>query len=169
YMFDWGDNTSSNWVGPYNSGVAGEASHIWADPGEYDVRVKAKDVNGGESSWSDPVSIHILQAPIVDIGVISGGLLKISTLIKNKGEVESTGVQWSITLDGGMILLGKESNGEIPSIPAGENVTITSDIILGFGETEVTVTAEIQEGTDTRSQGGKVFLFFIYINPGGGI
>ncbi|MCK5112917.1 MAG: Zn-dependent exopeptidase M28, partial [Thermoplasmatales archaeon] len=137
--------------------------------GDYEVRAKAKDDKGGESGWSDPLSIHILQAPIMNIGVISGGFLKANTLIKNNGEVEATNVQWSITLDGGTILMGKESNGEIPSIPPGGSEPINSGLILGFGKTQITVTAEILEGTDTRTQGATVLLFFIKINPGGGI
>jgi hypothetical protein len=169
YKFDWGDGSFSNWIGPYTSGVTAEDYHSWKFPGDYEIRVKAKDDKGGESSWSDPSTIHILQAPIVDISVISGGLLKVNTKIKNNGEVEATNVQWSITLDGGTILIGKESNGEIPSIPPGGSEPINSGLILGFGNTQVTVTAEILEGTDTRTQGATVFLFYIKINPGGGI
>jgi hypothetical protein len=169
YKFDWGDNTSSNWVGPYNSGVTGEASHVWTVPGEYEIRVKAKDINEKESDWSDPSSIHILQAPIMNIGVISGGLLKVNTKINNNGEVEATNVQWSITLDGGTILMGKESMGEITSIPPGGSEPIKSGLILGFGKTQVTVTAEILEGSDTREQSGLMLLFFIKLNPSGGI
>ena len=167
YMFDWGDNTSSDWIGPYDSGITCEASHIWTDPGDYEIMVIAKDINGGISDWSDPSSIHILQAPIVDIDIISGGLFKVNAAIENNGEVESTTVQWNITLDGGTIFLGKESNGEITSIPPGGSVPITSGLILGFGKTQVTVTAEIAEGTDIRTQSGTLLLFFIYITPGG--
>jgi len=169
YKFDWGDGSFCNWIGPYASGETAEGSHLWKFPGDYEIRVKAKDDKGGESGWSDPSSIHILQAPIVDIGVISGGLLKVNTLIKNHGEVEATNVQWSITLDGGTILMGKESNGEISNIPPGRSEPINSGLILGFGKTQVTVTAEMSEGTDTRTQGATVLLFFIKVNPGGGI
>jgi len=168
YMFDWGDNTSSNWVGPYDSGVAGEASHVWTDPGEYDVRVKAKDVNGSESGWSIPLTVTIIKGPLLDMGLISGGLFRVSAVIKNIGATEATNVIWNMTLSGA-ILIGGESNGEISNIPAGGSATVTSGLIIGFGKTTVTVTAEIPEGSDTRSQGGTVFLFFIKINPSGGI
>ena len=168
-MFDWGDDTSSYWVGPYDSGVAGEASHVWTDPGEYDVRVKAKDVNGSESGWSTPLTVTIIKGPLLDMGLISGGLFRINAVIKNIGSVEATNVKWDMTLDGDTIFLGKESNGEIASISAEGQTTIHSGLILGFGKIVVTVTAEILEGSDTRSQGGTVFLFFIHINPSGGI
>jgi len=70
YKFYWGDNTSSYWVGPYDSGVAGEASHVWTDPGEYDIRVKAKDINERESDWSIPLTVTIVEGPILDMGLI---------------------------------------------------------------------------------------------------
>jgi hypothetical protein len=40
---------------------------------------------------------------------------------------------------------------------------------VGFGKIEVTVTAEIPEGSDTRQQDGTVLMFFVHINPGGDI
>ena len=168
YMFDWGDNTSSYWVGPYDSGVAGEASHVWTDAGEYDIRVKAKDVNGSESDWSIPLTVTIVEGPILDMGLITGGIFRVNAVIQNIGSTEATNVTWNMTLEGGTIFLGKESNGEISSIPAEGNATATSGLIMGFGKIRVTVTAEIPESSDTRSQGGTVLLFFIYINPGGG-
>jgi hypothetical protein len=57
YLFDWGDNTNSGWLGPYYSGEDVSASHIWSAKGSYSVRVKVKDSNGAESEWSDPLSI----------------------------------------------------------------------------------------------------------------
>ncbi len=169
YMFDWGDNTSSTWIGPYDSGVAGEASHIWIDPGEYDIKVKAKDVNGSESDWSTPLPVTIVGGPLLDMGLISGGLFRVNAVIKNNGATDTSNVKWNIILNGDSILLGKESNGEIPSIPAGGQTTVHSGLIVGFGKIEVTATAEILEGSDARQQGGTVLLFFVHINPGGGI
>ncbi|MFW6121888.1 MAG: PKD domain-containing protein, partial [Petrotogales bacterium] len=166
YMFDWDDNTSTDWVGPYDSGAMGEASHAWAEPGEYNIKVKAMDINGSESDWSEPLLINIMQAPLMDIGLINGGLFKVSVVIKNMGEVDATEVSWSITLDGG-VWIGKETSGtEI--IPAFGEKTVNSKLILGFGATTVVVTAEVPEGiSDTRSQNGKIFLFIIKVNPGG--
>ncbi|UCD12994.1 MAG: hypothetical protein JSW60_05355 [Thermoplasmatales archaeon] len=57
YWFDWGDNTSSSWVGPYVSGAPGNASHTWTLQGSYNIQVKSKDVYGMESIWSDPLSV----------------------------------------------------------------------------------------------------------------
>jgi hypothetical protein len=167
YLFDWGDGTNSDWIGPLNSGETGEASHIWPDPGEYNVTVKAKDVNDSESEWSDPLTVTIVEGPVLDVGIITGGLFRVNTVINNIGSTEATDIKWNIKLDGGTILMGEEINGIITSISPDENVPITSDLIIGFGKTMVTVTAEITEGTDARTQSGTIFLFFINVNPGG--
>lgn len=59
YWFDWGDGFNSGWVGPYNSGAVASASHMWLIPGNYQIKVKAKDVNDAESVWSDPLPVSI--------------------------------------------------------------------------------------------------------------
>jgi hypothetical protein len=59
YWFDWDDGSNSGWVGPYNSGTIGSAAHIWNSKRDYEIRVKAKDVNGAESDWSDPLVVSM--------------------------------------------------------------------------------------------------------------
>ena len=60
-LWDWGDGSSSEWLGPYISGVAVNASHAWSEPGTYTIKVKLKDTNGTESNWSAPFFITIVQ------------------------------------------------------------------------------------------------------------
>jgi hypothetical protein len=55
YYWDWGDGSSSDWIGPYNSGEEITLSHIWNKRGDYSIKVKAKDDEGFESLWSDPL------------------------------------------------------------------------------------------------------------------
>ncbi len=62
YMWDWGDGNFSEWIGSYNSGDICEASHSWDEKGLYSVRVKAKDVFGEESEWSDPLKMRAPQS-----------------------------------------------------------------------------------------------------------
>jgi subtilisin family serine protease len=57
YLFDWGDGRYSQWVGPFNSGATGSASHGWIQQGKYEVKVKARDSYGVESPWSDPLIV----------------------------------------------------------------------------------------------------------------
>jgi hypothetical protein len=62
YWFDWGDGFNSGWVGPFASGQQASASHLWILPGNYQIKVKAKDTNNQESVWSDPLPITIPRA-----------------------------------------------------------------------------------------------------------
>jgi hypothetical protein len=59
YLFGWGDETYSEWLGPFASGDPVEASHTWADTGSSEITVIAKDENGVFSDLSDPLSVKI--------------------------------------------------------------------------------------------------------------
>ncbi len=56
YQWDWGDGSQSNWLGPYTSGAKINTTHTWGK-GSYSIKVKAKDSNGAQSNWSDPLTI----------------------------------------------------------------------------------------------------------------
>lgn len=146
YMWNWG-NEESEWLGPYTSGQSVEVTHIWSVAGDYEIKVKAKDTNGLESAWSDTATIHIIVAPQIEIGTISGGL-KISAEIKNTGIVNATGVNWTITLKG-LVLFGKENIGSIPKIVPGSGPTVSTGLVFGLGTVEITVTAADAEKTAT--------------------
>ncbi|UCF13602.1 MAG: PKD domain-containing protein [Thermoplasmatales archaeon] len=166
YMFDWGDGTFSAWSALMPHQTPYQESHAWDTAGTYEVRAKAKDANGGESDWSSAHTITIVEGPIVDIGAVTGGLFRVNAKIKNDGAVAATGVQWSISLVGGAFI-GKETTGT-DDIPAFGEITATSKLIIGFGATVVTVTAEIPEMSDTKELDGFVLLFLINVKPGGG-
>jgi len=59
YLFDWGNGSTSDWLGPYDSGEICEASHCWDEKGTYLIKVKARDKYGIEGPWSDPLSLSI--------------------------------------------------------------------------------------------------------------
>jgi len=59
YMWDWGDGTTSDWIGPFASGATATATYSWTEQGTYSIKVKAKDINDDESAWSDPLSINM--------------------------------------------------------------------------------------------------------------
>ena len=50
YLFDWGDGSHSNWVGPLNSGEIAQASHLWTKQGEYKIRALVKIDKTGKAS-----------------------------------------------------------------------------------------------------------------------
>jgi len=57
YLWDWGDGTQSEWLGRYRSGDNCRISHTWDSEGTYNIKVKAKDIHGVESDWSEPLSV----------------------------------------------------------------------------------------------------------------
>jgi hypothetical protein len=57
YLWDWGDGTQSDWLGPFVSGAQASAQKSWSEKGDYSIKVKAKDIYGAESDWSDPLPI----------------------------------------------------------------------------------------------------------------
>jgi len=63
FMWDWGDGSTSQWLGPYASGEECEASHSWAGPRDYQIKVKAKDIYGAESDWSEPLTVTMYGRP----------------------------------------------------------------------------------------------------------
>jgi hypothetical protein len=63
YLFDWGDGTNSGWIGPYDSGATVYESHIWYEPGTFPVKVKASDINGASSGWSNPLMVTLTNEP----------------------------------------------------------------------------------------------------------
>jgi hypothetical protein len=75
YLFDWGDDTDSSWLGPYTSGATAEATHLWTGQGSYEIKVIAKDESGVLSEWSDslPVSIGVLCGDANEDGAINVG------------------------------------------------------------------------------------------------
>ncbi len=104
----------------------------------------------------------------LDIGPIIGGLFKVKSYITNVGYFNATNISWSITFDGGIILLGKETSDFITKILPDEKIDISSKQVFGFGPTTVKVIADLDDGiSDIRNQKGFVFLFFINIKPGG--
>lgn len=59
YLWDWGDGNFSDWIGPYGSGDMINFSYKWNDRGVFEVRLKARDIYGLESVWSDPLVVSM--------------------------------------------------------------------------------------------------------------
>lgn len=51
YMIDWGDDTTSDWMGPFLSGEEVTKSHTWTKKGVYVIQAKARDSHGNEGHW----------------------------------------------------------------------------------------------------------------------
>jgi len=59
YLFNWGNGMTSFILGPYKSGAECDASGIWFEKGDYEIKVKAIDTHNAESEWSEPLSISM--------------------------------------------------------------------------------------------------------------
>ena len=81
YYFDWGDCNCSGWIGPYDSGDECRFSYNWPDKGSYEVKVKAKDIFGFESDWSDPLSISMPKNK--SIGYFNSWILRLVQRLLN--------------------------------------------------------------------------------------
>ena len=167
YMFDWGDGTDSGWLGPVNSGVSMSATHSWSEIGDYEVKVRAKDVEDSRSKWT-VCPLHA-DVPDLSIKMIYGGLFQVTTTIKNEGEVEAENINWEMAIEDGMVILGRESTGIIDYLGPGESQQIKSKLIFGFGEMRVKVNADGTECSDYRSAGGKIWGILVKVNVGGGL
>ncbi len=60
YQFDWGDGTHSNWSIFSASGLSFASIAMWQNPGDYLIKVRAKDINEAFSDWSSyyPITIY---------------------------------------------------------------------------------------------------------------
>jgi len=161
YWVEWGDGTYEEWIGPCASGSIVPLSHTYNDQGNFTITAKAKNTLGSESGWSDPFVITII-APQLEIGVITGGFFKVKTAVKNTGAIDIMQVQWNITLSGGA-WFGKQTSGNLLSISPDSERTITSDPIIGFGKTTITVTATHPFSSASVSQNATILLFYIKI------
>ena len=94
-----------------------------------------------------------IQSPI-EI-TIKGGL-GVSATIKNRGTIDLTDINWSIALDGKLIVVGKTKSGTIDVLTAGEEITV-KDSVIGFGKTRIWVSVANEDATAS----GTVFLIFV--------
>ncbi len=57
FLWDFGDGGEPEWTSETT------ITHLWNEPGEYEVKVKARDEGGEESGWSDSFTMTILAIP----------------------------------------------------------------------------------------------------------
>ena len=134
YMFDWGDGTYSNWTAYVPSGTPIIQSNRWTTEGGTlytRMKVKAKDINGAESSWSEPLDIIIYNPMFV---YITGTTMKgVQGYISNSADFPLTNIKWTIYTQGGFLgRLNKNFTGMIPRLAPKSMVIIQSGPLFGF-------------------------------------
>jgi hypothetical protein len=102
----------------------------------------------GTAVYYDDVSVWATETPTnpeLEIGEVTGGFgLKAS--VKNTGDAAATNVIWNITLDGKLVFMGKSSTGTIATLAAAAEEPIKASFILGFGKTNIVISAICDEG-----------------------
>ena len=102
---------------------------------------------------------HPCPCPI-EIEIKNGIGFGVTMVVRNTGEENLTDVNWSLSLSGGIILLGRENNGVIENLPAAEEVTVQCKPIIGFGRVTIDATAG---GCAEDTADGFVLLFLVMI------
>jgi len=165
YLWDWGEESFDDWIGPYSSGETINTSHIWDEPGEYEVKVLAKDSKGKMSDWSDPHIINISSSLDFDI---SGGF-GFQIEITNTGSGDINGLNWSYNIDGGLMVFPKDGFGDIALIQPGES-EIIKIYVFGFGigllsdEPLLSVIVENDEIYEIKTVAAKILGPFVFIS-----
>jgi outer membrane protein assembly factor BamB len=53
YLISWGDGTTTDWLGPYNSGEPLTMNHSWSEKGTYNITARAKDTDNRWGPWGE--------------------------------------------------------------------------------------------------------------------
>lgn len=104
YFIDWGDGSDSGWIPFFASGAIAIDNHLWNEPGNYNVIVKAKDIYEEESEWSDPFVVHIS-----DVSICMGESFSLNISATNNG-AELVTFDWEISMSISSFL-GQNSSG----------------------------------------------------------
>ncbi|UCF49829.1 MAG: hypothetical protein JSU91_08785, partial [Thermoplasmatales archaeon] len=70
FNWSWGNDNYSDWLGPYNSGEKCFASNIWLEKDCFEIKVKAKNLNGAESGWSDSLTFSTPKNKVINISFL---------------------------------------------------------------------------------------------------
>jgi hypothetical protein len=172
FYVEWGDGALTNWTGggydlDMDEAASGEIvylEHSYLLIGKYTIKAKARDVFGGESDWatlevSMPKHNDILDKQVNNITISIQGGLGIKIEICNHGNTTLYLVNWSITIDGPLVILGRSISGSISEIPPGECVTIETMFIIGIGP----ITITIQIGDTIVSSNGYLIGPFVLL------
>ena len=137
YQWSWGDGSFSTWQGPFSAGQTVQTINQWKKPGTYETKVRARDVSGMDSEWSEPITIEI-TAPSLKIESIKSGFGSVRVGIKNTGNAAAIDINWSINLREGVVL-NKYSEGTIESLAPGRTTVVRNFFMFGMGLPVITV------------------------------
>jgi hypothetical protein len=64
-LFNWDDESYSEWLGPFTGGTEASESHTWTTTRTNRITVKAKDIHGSESQWSEAKLLAIQKGKMI--------------------------------------------------------------------------------------------------------
>ena len=149
YLFvDWGDDTNTSWLGPFEPDNIPDVNHTWMEGGDFVIRCKVKDVFGNESDWSENLTMQIASP---EIESITGGL-GVTVTVNNTGTATSKNLTVKLHVEGGILNLINKTVNETYDIEAGGSQTLSTGILIGLGSIDITVKAGEEEKTATGIQ-----------------
>ena len=163
-LFDWDNGSDSGWLGPHASGENVCSSHIWYEPGDYEILVEIKNESGVIVWQSDPFIIHI-GAPILQIEILLGRILRVT--IRNVGDEDAYDVNWSFDVEGGYFgFIDYHIGGTVELLTAGNETSVeTFKSPIGFGEIVMNVRVSASNADEVLyTINGWIILFFILIS-----
>ena len=144
YGWDWdGDDVVDEWTDYYSSGVSITYSHMWQEPGIYEVQVLAEDSEGAKSGWSESLTVIIsLRSDLECIGDIykngiePGSTTSSTIIIRNTGDPESN-LNWEIISypEWGNWTFNPESGSNLKPIDSDVYVDVEIDVPNEKGQT----------------------------------
>jgi hypothetical protein len=135
WAWEFGDGDTSDVQNP---------THAYDTAGTYTATLTVTDATSAVVTDDATVTV-IGPQPALEIGTVTGGFgLKAS--VKNTGTGAATNVDWTITLDGKLVFLGKSSTGTIATLAAAGEEPIKAKFIFGIGNTNIKISASCDEG-----------------------
>jgi len=150
--FASGGTTPYIWAWDFGDGATAAVqnpTHAYTTAGTYTATLTVTDATSTVVTDTAPVTVTAPQ-PVLAIGTIAGGF-GIKASVKNTGEGTATNVDWTIALDGKLVFVGKSSTGTFPTITPAGNEAIKAGFILGFGKTNIVVSATCDEGVSAEA------------------
>jgi hypothetical protein len=138
-------------------------SWTYNETGTYTVSLTVSNGHISDTMTKDSyITVLPVGGSMVEIGNITGGMLKIAAEIRNKGTTDLSSINWSMTIDGGLVLSGKSKSGTIASLPADGSAVIVDKPVFGFGKVLITVTIQVPDSEPvTKTATGFLFLFVV--------
>jgi len=133
YYWDFGNGDFSEEQNP---------EYAYDETGIYDLILTVADSQGLKEVAVDETTATIESPGELEIGEITGALLRVNAEIKNIDDNEATDVEWSISVNGGILgLINVSVSNIFDSIGPNSSEIVYASPIFGIGKIDITVIA----------------------------